>query len=222
MKSSNLGALQSFGLAAKESSSKRLRSNAFLDFPKDERKRRASHIFAGSNKSIGSFHNANLYGGAGPQNTGKGSIRRSFMDTFDVKGSRKGSINKKAKDKDGDNNSIGTDYSDDDMKDIEYHQRNKELYKTLKKIGVCVIPDPRIKTADKLPYFAIIQDDIREKQEEKDGSDSKKERRTSRKRKNENRDFDISHFKSIDFFSFLNAQAMMKNKKTKKSPSLQK
>ena len=60
-------------------------------------------------------------------------------------------------------NSIGTDYSDDDMKDIEYHQRNKELYKILRKIGICVIPDPRIKTADHLPYFAIIQDDIRER-----------------------------------------------------------
>ena len=64
---------------------------------------------------------------------------------------------------DDENNSIGTDYSDDDMKDIEYHQRNKELYKILKRIGVCVIPDPRIKTADHLPYFAIIQDDIRDR-----------------------------------------------------------
>lgn len=30
----------------------------------------------------------------------------------------------------------------------------------------------------------------------------------------------MSHFNSIDFFSFLNQQAMMKNKRTKKSMSL--
>lgn len=60
-------------------------------------------------------------------------------------------------------NSIGTDYSDDDMKDQVYKQRNKDLYKILRRIGVCVIPDPRIKTADHLPYFSIIQEDIREK-----------------------------------------------------------
>ena len=90
------------------------------------------------------------------------------MDAQDVRGIRKSSVNKKPKEEedmqgDDDNNSIGTDYSDDDMKDIEYHQRNKELYKILKRIGVCVIPDPRIKTADHLPYFAIIQDDIRDR-----------------------------------------------------------
>ena len=60
-----------------------------------------------------------------------------------------------------------TDYSDDDTKDVQYHQRNKELYKILRKIGVCVIPDPRIRAADYLPYFSIIQDDIRDKQENK-------------------------------------------------------
>ena len=144
------------------------------------------------------------------------------MGTNDLMGVRKTSVNKRTKDRNEDNNSIGTDYSDDDMKDIEYNQRNKELYKVLKRIGVCVIPDPRIKTADHLPYFAIIQDDIREKNKDSTRENTRREQRSSRKGNSENRDFDISHFKSIDFFSFLNSQAMMKNKKTKKSPSLQK
>jgi len=81
-----------------------------------------------------------------------------------------------------------------------------------------VIPDPRIKTADNLPYFSIIQEDIREKGGRKGAGAG-----TGRKKngKKENRDFDIAHFKSIDFFRFINAQAMMKKTKTKKSPSLQ-
>lgn len=172
-------------------------------------------LFSGSYQDT-----ANITGVSSKSNI-KTTLRRSFMDAQDIKGIRKSSVNKKPKDDDlEENNSIGTDYSDDDMKDIEYHQRNKELYKILRKIGVCVIPDPRIKTADHLPYFSIIQDDIREKnQNSKRGE--RGNRSEKKKRKSENRDFDISHFKSIDFFQFLNAQSMMKNK-CKKSPSLQK
>lgn len=139
----------------------------------------------------------------------KTTLRRSFLDTQNLNGLRKSSVSrpKERKQDDDDNNSIGTDYSDDDVKDLEYRQRNKELYKILRKIGVCVIPDPRIKTADNMPYFAIIQDDIREKNQSSKSPD--------KKGKSQNRDFDISHFKSIDFFSFLNAQSMLKNKKIK-------
>jgi len=45
---------------------------------------------------------------------------------------------------------------------------------------------------------------------------------SSRKNKRKNQDFDVAHFKSIDFFSFLNSQSMMKMTKTKKSMSLNK
>jgi hypothetical protein len=75
-------------------------------------------------------------------------------------------------------------------------------------------------TADHLPHFSIIQEDIREKD---GGSRKHSQRISSRKKNTENLDFDVAHFKSIDFFSFLNAQAMLKcNKSTKKSASLNK
>lgn len=71
-----------------------------------------------------------------------------------------------------------------------------------------------------MPHFSIIQEDIREK----DGKSKNTSREvTSRKKKGEKLDFDVAHFKSIDFFSFLNSQAMMKcSKNTKKSASLKK
>lgn len=132
MKSNNLGVLQSFGLAANNKfSSKRINSGNALEFPTEKRQRRSSYMFKNSNKGIGSFHNSDLIGHSSRSNV-KGSIRRSFMDTHDFGAARKSSVNRKSDFKKDDNNSIGTDYSDDDMKDIEYHQRNKELYKTLK------------------------------------------------------------------------------------------
>ena len=147
--------------------SKRIVSNNLMDYNFDERKRRASNYVKNSNNLSKSYYEGSGFSSSSKSNI-KTTLRRSFMDAQDVRGIRKSSVNKKPKEEedmqgDDDNNSIGTDYSDDDMKDIEYHQRNKELYKILKRIGVCVIPDPRIKTADHLPYFAIIQDDIRDR-----------------------------------------------------------
>jgi len=225
-KSSNLGALKSFGLAGDlGNSNQKLRSNNYLELQTNAkpRQRRASYMFKNPGKGVSLYNPDIMSSVSKAPGIGGSSIRRSFMDTGKFKGMRQSSVNRESVKKDDDNNSIGTDYSDDDMKDIEYHQRNKELYKILKKIGVCVIPDPRIKTADHLPYFSIIQDDIREvATEDKRQNTRRGNKNSNKKRKTENRDFDVSHFKSVDFFSFLNAQSMMKNKKTKKSPSLQK
>ena len=72
-----------------------------------------------------------------------------------------------------------------------------------------------------MPHFSIIQEDIRENKESKSKNTSRET--TSRKKKAEKLDFDVAHFKSIDFFSFLNSQATMKcNKNTKQSASLKK
>jgi hypothetical protein len=115
--------------------SKRMESNNAFDLNEVKRKRRQSFMpsQSGSTKGIGTLKRGDIYGG-----DAKGApsgIRRSFMGNSMGISARKSSVNRsKKRDEDGD--SIGTDYSDDDNKDLEYRQRNKDLYKTLRKIGV--------------------------------------------------------------------------------------
>lgn len=44
----------------------------------------------------------------------------------------------------------------------EFENRNKQLYEMLKQCKVCVIPDPKIVTVDKLPQFTIIEGNIKD------------------------------------------------------------
>mmetsp|Transcript_19216 Transcript_19216/g.18878 ORF Transcript_19216/g.18878 Transcript_19216/m.18878 type:complete len:88 (+) Transcript_19216:45-308(+) len=78
---------------------------------------------------LGTLKKGTLYGGQG--GGAPSGLRRSFMGGSNLLAMRKSSVNRK-NNLDEDDNSIGTDYSDDDNKDLEYRQRNKELYKTLK------------------------------------------------------------------------------------------
>ena len=41
-------------------------------------------------------------------------------------------------------------------------KRNKEIYELIKSCKVCVVPDDRIITVDKLPYFSIIEGNIKD------------------------------------------------------------
>lgn len=94
------------------------------------RKRRASVMYSPNpGKQLGSFY-------GGDKVVASGGYRRSFRGSSNLMRMQKYSMNKKFKEKDDDENSLGTDYSDDDNKELEYRQRNKNLYKTLKKIGV--------------------------------------------------------------------------------------
>ena len=132
LKSNNLGALQSFGLGGNSGlSSKRIGSNNFLDLQTVKKKRRQSYMMKGSSReNIASLSRPSIYG-AGKSGAQSG-LRRSFLGASNLMGMRKSSVNRKVNNRDEDDNSLGTDYSDDDNKDLEYRQRNKDLYKTLK------------------------------------------------------------------------------------------
>jgi len=136
LNSNNLGALKSFGLAANSgNSSKRIPHKNFLELTKPRGKRRASVMYRGNvGKGLGSFHQGSLYGGE--KGGAPSGLRRSFLGASNLIGMRKSSVNKKFVQDEEEDNSLGTDYSDDDNKELEYRQRNKDLYKTLKKIAV--------------------------------------------------------------------------------------
>ena len=44
----------------------------------------------------------------------------------------------------------------------ESQERNQQLYKLLQEYKVCVLPDPKIITLDKLPQFSIIEGNIKD------------------------------------------------------------
>lgn len=118
----------------------RIKSNNLVDFSmiNHKRERRMSNIIGADRLKSKPFLNDPYIGHSSKSNI-KSSLRRSLMDTGLGKGSRRGSVNrgsnKRVARKETDN-SIGTDYSDDDAKDVQYRHRNKELYKILKRIGV--------------------------------------------------------------------------------------
>lgn len=99
-------------------------TNNLLDIKMRNKNRRYSFMAKGkSGQALGtraSFHGAQAKG-----------VRRSFYGgNFMHK--RKSNVDQKSQIDEDEDNSIGTDYSDDDNKDLEYRQRNKNLYKTLK------------------------------------------------------------------------------------------
>lgn len=136
IKSNRKPSFKAFGMnSGNNFGSKRMESNNVFDLNEIKKKRRQSFMpsVSGSTKGIGTLKRGDIYGG-GAKGAPSG-IRRSFMGNSMGLAARKSSVNRgKKRDEDGD--SIGTDYSDDDNKDLEYRQRNKDLYKTLRKIGV--------------------------------------------------------------------------------------
>jgi hypothetical protein len=114
-------------------SSKRIQSNKFYDMNTIKKKKLGSFkpSKSGANYSIGTLKRGDIYGGGSKGLGTQSGIRRSFM------GNALGLGNKeKKKQEQNDNDSFESDYSDDDNKDREYMMRNKDLYKTLRKIGV--------------------------------------------------------------------------------------
>jgi hypothetical protein len=49
-----------------------------------------------------------------------------------------------------------------EVEEDEFEKRNRFLYEGLKVSKVCVVPDSRILTIDKLPMFSIIEGNIKE------------------------------------------------------------
>jgi hypothetical protein len=114
-------------------SSKRIQSNKFYDMNtiKKNRLRSFKPTKSGANYSIGTLKRGDIYGGGTNKLGAPSGIRRSFLGKSIGLGNKE-----KKKQKDHDNDSFESDYSDDDNKDAEYMMRNKDLYKTLRKIGV--------------------------------------------------------------------------------------
>ena len=114
-----------------------------------------------------------------------------------------------------------SEYSDDEFKNIKYQKRNEEIYKLLKNIKIWVIPDPRIKPLDNLPHFNFIYDDLTRKVSIIGIHCLLMYRRKLLLKIKENklRRSDSSRSKLLEIPAIVNR--LLRNKKIKKSPSLE-
>lgn len=50
----------------------------------------------------------------------------------------------------------------DEFMQLNYKERNKQLYDVLKNYKICVVPSAKIESFDKLPHFMIIETSLRD------------------------------------------------------------